>query len=184
MGSSTSSEVPRFHFERVDVQVRDVNIPFLLRLSPSAEAASSRLATMRRCPSMAASTSGLSRGGAAWSFRRGRLVGQRGRKTETTPAHRKPPRSKSEVRRLSRATIQLAGAGGRCDRKGLGPRDLATRQRVVAAFGSPAKTFSPAVRQRRSSRGVTLLSPAHSCKRRDAVREILMASPITAAIPA
>ncbi len=29
MGSSTSSEVPRFHFKRVDVQVRDVNIPWL-----------------------------------------------------------------------------------------------------------------------------------------------------------
>ena len=45
------------------------------------------------------------------------------------------------------------------------------RQRVAAAFGSPARFFSAALCQRRMTSAVTPLSPAQSCKRREAFSE-------------
>ena len=58
------------------------------------------------------------------------------------------------------------------------------RQRVAAAFGSPAwLLFLSRLRQRRMTSAVTPLSPAQSCRRREALSESRVTSPTTPARP-
>ena len=81
---------------------------------------------------------------------------------------------------------QLAGPYGRQEGLYVRPPFQAgacgeIRQRVAAALGSLAWAFSVALCQRRITMAVTPLSPAASCRRRDAVNDKRVASPTTAA---
>ena len=74
---------------------------------------------------------------------------------------------------LARQALEFAGGEG-CGE---------TRQRVAAALGSPAMFFSVVLRQRRMASAVTPVSPAQSCKRREAFNGRRVTSPTTPARP-
>jgi hypothetical protein len=153
------------------------------QVRPRRAAASSTLARMRRWPCMSAVTSGLPRAGTSWLTRRNRSLGQRGRKSEMT---RRIARLQNPGTRLTTSDAQQfdipALALEFIDRPA-GEGEGAIRQRVAAALGSVACSFSPAWRHRRIRRAVTPVSPAQSCRRREMLSERRVASPTTPASP-
>ena len=125
--------------------------------SPSASAASSTLASTRRWPlHHGESPAAYPAAARLRFFRRSRSVGQRGRKSEMTLRiaclHNPGMRlATSDAQQFDMPDAGVAILRTRSCVEGLGE----TRQRVDAAFGSPASSCSPALRQRRATSAVT-----------------------------